>query len=292
MNRKLFLVLLIISLALSACARVTDRVMEQATGRIVEQVTGLENVQINQDGEVVSFSAEADGVRYDFAGTSDASAEAFTAMGFTIPLPAGLSVVSSSQVDQDGQDMLANTSYDLVDIDEVALRTAVTASLIEAGFLYLAFLSADSEPDMNSPMLNFVHPDGYQFMLIVDGGSALLSLTRTTPESVTNMLPKEVITEFDGQMSPDKTSYTAGEEIRLTFISNTNLDDWAWVGIVPPDTPRGEDAGNAAYLVFAYVSYVENGILTLHAPMDPGEYDMRLYNAGLELASVPIRVTE
>jgi hypothetical protein len=110
---------------------------------------------------------------------------------------------------------------------------------------------------MDNPMLNYVHLDGYQFMLITEDEAALFSLVKTSPEAVADMLPKEVVTELDGRMTPDKTAYAPGEEIRLTFVSNTALDGGAWVAIVPSSTQRGSEAdGNAAYLSYAYANDV------------------------------------
>lgn len=286
--------LLIVTLALAACGRVADKVTERATEALLEQVTGLENITINEDGETVSFSVEAEsGERIDYSRTSDASADAFAAMGFTIPLPAGLSVVSSDRIDQDGEAYMASASYTLNGAAAVAVKTAVHAALLDAGFQYFAFLSAEQEPNMNDPMLNYVHPDGYQLMIIGDEETVAFSLIKTSPEAVRDMLPKELITELDGRMAPDKTTYAPGEEIRLTFVSNTPLDGGAWVGVVPSSTPQGlEEYGNAAYLGYAYTGDAQGDILILYAPGEPGSYDLRLYNAGLELASVSISVND
>jgi hypothetical protein len=299
MKQKLFfMLLLIVALASTACGRVadtvTDAVAERAAEVLLEQATGVENLEMNQDGDELSFSVQAEsGERVDFSRSSEGSADVFAAMGFNIPLPAGLSFVSNDRTDQDGEERMAMASYELVGISDVALRTAVHNSLIEAGFTYFAFLSAETEADMNNPMLNYVHTDGYQFMLITEDEAALLSLIKTSPEAVADMLPKEVITELDGRMTPDKTTYAPGEEIRLTFVSNTALDGGAWVAIVPSNTPQGsEEYGNAAYLSYAYASDVSNDILILYAPEAAGSYDLRLYNAGLELASVSFSVSE
>jgi hypothetical protein len=295
MHHKPFLVLLlVVFLALTGCGRVTDKVTEVATEKIVEQITGLENVTINEDGEAVAFSVQAEsGERIDFSRERETSADIFAAMGFTLPLPAGLSVVSSDRIDQDGEPYLANASYELNRVDAVAFKTAVHTTLIDAGFQPFGFLSATQEVDMSAPMLNYVHPDGYQFILIAEDDSALLSLVKTSPEAVRDMLPKVVITELDGRMTPDKTTYAPGEEVRLTFISNTPLDGGAWVAVVPSDTPQGlEEYGNAAYLGYAYTRDAQGDILTLYAPGEPGSYDLRLYNAGLELASVSISVND
>lgn len=296
MNRKPFLIitLLVAILVLAACGRVADTVTERATGALIEQVTGLENVTVNQDGETVSFSVEGEsGERIDFSRTNDASADAFSAMGFTIPLPAGLSVVSSDRIDQDGEAYMTSASYALNGAAAVAVKTAVHAALLDAGFQYTAFLSAEQEPNLNDPMLNYVHPDGYQLMIIGDEETVAFSLIKTSPEAVRDMLPKELITELDGRMAPDKTTYAPGEEIRLTFVSNTPLDGGAWVGVVPSDTPQGlEEYGNAAYLGYAYTGDAQDGILLLYAPGELGSYDLRLYNAGLELASVSISVND
>lgn len=295
MKQSVFLLaLLISSLALVACGQVADTVAERASEVLVEQATGVEDISISEDGEVVSFSVAAEsGEQVEFSRTNDASADAFEGMGFNIPLPAGLSVVSSEQIDQDGEAFMSSASYELVDVEAVAFKTAVHTSLIEAGFQHTAFLSVEQEVNLNEPMLNYVHLDGYQLMLIVEDNTALINLIKTSPEAVQDMLPKEVITALDGQMTPDKTTYVPGEEIRLTLVSNTPLDGGAWVGIVPSDTAQGlEEYGNAAYVGYVYVSDLQGDILVLYAPGEPGSYDLRLYNAGLELASVSISVNE
>jgi hypothetical protein len=149
MKQQLFLLpLLIVALVLTACGRVadtvTDAVAERAAETLIEQATGVENLEMDQDGDELSFSVETEsGERVDFSRSGEGSADVFAAMGFNIPLPAGLAFVSNERTDQDGEERMAMASYELVDISDVALRTAVHDSLLEAGFIYTAFLSAE-----------------------------------------------------------------------------------------------------------------------------------------------------
>lgn len=301
MKRSLiFTIVLGLLFLLAACSsvaeQVSETVLQEAAERLVEQATGIEITEMDAEEGIVAFSVGTDdGSQIDVAMTETAAIDQFEGMGFTIPLPNGLAGGMVQNIQEDGEDLMVQASYELADISGELFVSELHETLIGLDFSYVAFLSGNEEPDIAiNPMINYTHPDGYQLMLIIDDSATLISLIKTSPEAVAEMQPQSAepaLTTFSGTMQPDKSAYAPGEEIRLTFVSNDTLDDWAWVGIVPRDTPQGlEEYGDAAYLSYTYTSYVEDGLLIMYAPDAPGEYDLRLYNAGLELASVSIQV--
>jgi hypothetical protein len=93
----------------------------------------------------------------------------------------------------------------------------------------------------------------------------------------------------------DKTEFQSGEEIRVRFTAPEGLAHDAWIGIIPSQTPHGEEAVNDQHdLDFQYLMGETQGVLVFAAPEAAGAYDFRMHDTddeGLELASVSFRVT-
>lgn len=119
-------------------------------------------------------------------------------------------------------------------------------------------------------------------------GSEADAETAGTPEPI----------EFDGSITLDKSDYTPEEAIVVSLTVNTPVDETAWVGIIPSETPHGlEVESDAVDISYEYLTNMTDGQITLVAPAAPGQYDVRLFNSdneriGVELAFVSITVSE
>ena len=75
----------------------------------------------------------------------------------------------------------------------------------------------------------------------------------------------------------DKTTYSPGESIKVSFKADTSWDANAWVGIIPSKVKHGTEYENDKYdLVYAYISKKPSGTFTFSAPLEPGKYDVRM----------------
>ena len=87
-----------------------------------------------------------------------------------------------------------------------------------------------------------------------------------------------------------KTDFQPGEEIQVIFTAPDTLPDDAWVGIIPSDTPHGDEAVNDEFdLTYQYLEGKTSGVLDFVAPDAPGAYDFRLHDTdaeGKELVAV------
>lgn len=78
----------------------------------------------------------------------------------------------------------------------------------------------------------------------------------------------------------NKEEYEQGEKISVTYSIVEEIEDSAWIGIVPSDTPHGdEEDGDAADVSYEYLEGDKSGSITLYAPYELGEYDVRIYSA-------------
>lgn len=95
-------------------------------------------------------------------------------------------------------------------------------------------------------------------------------------------------------LSLNKTSFSPGERIWLTFTSSVVFASSAWVGIVPSNIPHGSEQRNDKFdITYQYVKGKSEGTLEFKAPNKPGAYDFRLNDSdsnGKEIASVSFQV--
>ena len=86
-----------------------------------------------------------------------------------------------------------------------------------------------------------------------------------------------------------------GEGMNIHFAAPSALDHTAWIGVVPASIPHGSEEVNDRHdLSYVHLGPSRSGALRLHAPSEPGIYDLRLHDTdggGRELASVTIEVT-
>lgn len=100
----------------------------------------------------------------------------------------------------------------------------------------------------------------------------------------------------DSQLSLDKSVYSPGETIVVSFVASPDWDKSAWIGIIPADTPHGKESVNDQYdITYQYINKATNGTMEFTAPTEPGKYDIRMHDTddgstGKEIASVTFEV--
>lgn len=90
-------------------------------------------------------------------------------------------------------------------------------------------------------------------------------------------------------ISLNKSLYEPGEQMTITYEIVEDIDDTAWIGIIPADTEHGrEEDADAVDISYQYFYGEKSGTITMYAPDDEGEYDVRIYDSdsvtGKELA--------
>lgn len=84
-----------------------------------------------------------------------------------------------------------------------------------------------------------------------------------------------------------KTTYAPGDDILVSYTTDGTLDSSAWIGVIPSDIEHGDEATNDMYDTdYEYLSGT-SGFVTLTAPDEPGEYDIRM-NSGDSTGSVEV----
>jgi hypothetical protein len=305
MNYKWIGIVLLALLLLAACSNPIDKLeeaaAEQIAEQIVEQTTGIENIEIDEEGGSVSYSVEdGQGGQIDVAVDEATDMEAITGMGFTIAVPEGLVNGALQRVDNNGEETMVNATFEMGEVTVAELHQVLNESLTEQGFVYLdPTNSGRTAPDTNETALivAYQHPEGYQFSIMGDGSGVVLGLVRMEEGAVTAVATTAAIpTTLDGSMTLDKTSYQAGEPIVVTLVINTPLADNGWIGVIPANIPHGlEVDGDNNYITYDWLYNLAGNQITLYAPDTPGSYDVRLYNTddqGVEVAFVNFSVTE
>jgi len=92
----------------------------------------------------------------------------------------------------------------------------------------------------------------------------------------------------------NKTEFTPGEEIIVSFSAPAEFADKAWIGIIPSDTPHGSEATNDGVdLAYEYLKKRTTGEIKFTVPEQAGSYDIRMNDSntdGKEVASKPFVV--
>lgn len=319
MNHKTIILTILILFTLTACGgNPIDKLEEEASEQIAEQMleqAGMgEDVNIEIDGDSVSYSVDdGEGGQMDVSLNESVDIDAITGMGYNIKLPAGLSNGVLQRVDDNGQEAMINATFDMTGTTPEQFLQEIHQTLLAEGFSYFDLTGAGlTEPDpTGSPVIAYTHSNGHQFSIMYDESGVILGLTQGGATDAANggldSAPTEgnhesgasatLPTTLDGSITLDKLAYTAGEPIVASIVINTPLADDAWLGIVPSDTPHGREVdSDAADISYVYISQAENGQITLYAPSAPGSYDVRLFNtdveSGVELHSITITVNE
>ncbi|NKQ36349.1 MAG: hypothetical protein HF973_12120 [Chloroflexi bacterium] len=187
MKQKWMFVLAILALALSACGlnpveKLEEKAAEQVAEKIIEQATGADDVEINVGDDSASYSVTDDeGNEISVDVNEVASLDAFTGMGFTIPLPKGLVNGTMQEIEENDRVMMVQGTFDMEGLSVEEFYPAIHESLTAAGFTYRDPLGGDSTaPDPTDPnfisMVTYTHEDGYQFMILGDTSGIVLSM--------------------------------------------------------------------------------------------------------------------
>lgn len=117
------------------------------------------------------------------------------------------------------------------------------------------------------------------FSLMVFTG-AMCTTNTDTATTTTNTAPAVEAVELEPMVTLDKTVYAPGEEIEVTIANYEDPADTAWVGVIAADVAHGDEALNDENDIdYEYVVIAINGMVYLNAPMEVGEYTVRLNSA-------------
>lgn len=102
------------------------------------------------------------------------------------------------------------------------------------------------------------------------------------------------VVDASASLSLNKTVFTPGEQMWVTFKTSVAFASNAWIGIIPANIPHGnEDVNDQHDISYVYVEGEKEGIKEMEAPTVPGVYDVRLNDTddhGKEIASVTFTV--
>lgn len=88
------------------------------------------------------------------------------------------------------------------------------------------------------------------------------------------------------EMSIEKTTFAPEEDIIISFTPgalNEEDNETAWIGTIPSDIEHGSESENDLHDdEYIYVFDFEDGTLTIPAPKEAGEYDLRLHDTDSE----------
>ena len=112
------------------------------------------------------------------------------------------------------------------------------------------------------------------------------------------LLPAKALGDTNS-LTLDQTTFAPGEPISVHYTAEPDLNDTAWIGIVPSNIPHGSEVTNDANdIQYSQLFGQTSGVLTLTAPSQPGAYDVRMndtdyaWENGNEIASVPFTVSD
>jgi len=183
-------VLLFVVLALAACVAnpvemLEEEAAEQIAEQIIEQAGGAEDVQIEVDGDDVSYTVDdGEGGEISVEANSGEEIKAIAGMGFDIALPDGLANGVLQRVDDNGKEMMVNATFDLENISGEEFYQTLHNNLLAQGFTYSDMGGNDVEaPDFSDqasiPPLMVYMANGAQFTIMGDGSSVILGLMNT-----------------------------------------------------------------------------------------------------------------
>lgn len=91
-----------------------------------------------------------------------------------------------------------------------------------------------------------------------------------------------------------KRVYHGGETIEVKFTAPGYFSRTAWIGIVPSTVEHGSEEINDREKLFQkYLDGASSGLITLYAPLEEGDYDIRMNDSdveGMEVAWVSFTV--
>jgi len=96
-----------------------------------------------------------------------------------------------------------------------------------------------------------------------------------------------------GTITISKTEFAPNEQIPIKFTASGKFGPNAWIGIIPSAAPHGDETKNDEVDVSYQYFTGTNGDLTFNAPLEPGNYDLRMNSTdqtGVEVTSVSFKV--
>lgn len=180
-------VLLFAIAALAACGanpveKLEQEAAEKIAEQIIEQAGGVEDVQIEVDGDSVSYSVDdGEGGEISMDTTTGEDLTAITGLGFDIPLPAGIKNGTLQRVDENGEEMMVNAQAELDGITFAQFVDELHATLTGQGFTYMDMSgSGATEPDVSTmPFVTYtIESDGIQFTIMGDDSGVIMGLIK------------------------------------------------------------------------------------------------------------------
>lgn len=151
------------------------------------------------------------------------------------------------------------------------------------------------DPGDKDEVVEFTAPDepGLYDIRMFDSdweGEEILSITF----EVTDDAEEEIVGE-DIYIELDESIYSPEELILITYYAPEDIEDDAWIGIIPSEIEHGEESVCDEHdLDYDYIEPGE-GSTDFYAPVEPGSYDIRMFTSdfdGDEIISISFEVEE
>jgi hypothetical protein len=96
--------------------------------------------------------------------------------------------------------------------------------------------------------------------------------------------------EEPGRLTLEKKVFQPFEDVVVSFEARPDYADSAWIGLVPSEVAHTEADSDEHDVAYQYLRGKTSGTFEFKAPDQPGSYDFRMNNAGLEVGSVSFTV--
>ncbi|MBN1150042.1 hypothetical protein JXA84_02345 [candidate division WOR-3 bacterium] len=103
------------------------------------------------------------------------------------------------------------------------------------------------------------------------------------PTTDTTKTDTTVAVQEEAFVKLDKEVYSPEEIIVVQYLALEEFDDNAWIGLIPSEVAHGDEEENDEYDVQYHLIGTElEGEVTFDAPVEPGEYDIRMFDSDFE----------
>ena len=128
----------------------------------------------------------------------------------------------------------------------------------------------------------------------LQGGSYDIRMNSGDGVELTSVTFTVTAADYKATLKLNKTTFSPGEEIVVTFTTSMPLPKTAWLGIIPSNVTHGTSDENDRHDVsYQYVEGKTTATLKFEAPEAAGSYDFRLHDAdggGTEIAYATFQV--
>ena len=194
----------------------------------------------------------------------------------------------------------------LVDVAEIGYATLAAVPeegagpYEKAGPWYVYTVGADGRPGKEYIAVSYENPSG-EFALSPGRYFAVVTVRKGRTEiefevKRGEMTEETVVVDADAKakIRLEKSVFNPDEEIVVHFVATADFQAYAWAGIVPSHVEHGDEDRNDQYDIdYEYLNGQPFGSISLTAPQNPGQYDVRLHDSnisGNEVASVSFTV--